>query len=83
MFVELYNIVGRPNVFCSGELRRATENFSSSNLLGEGGYGSVYQHGVHENQTIKLGWPKYGIDQFGQTRNISEDSSLVNKMGLV
>lgn len=37
--------MGRPNVFSYGELRSATENFSSSNLLGEGGYGSVYKVG--------------------------------------
>lgn len=43
MFSELYSIVGRPNVFTYGELRTATENFSSNNLLGEGGYGSVYK----------------------------------------
>jgi hypothetical protein len=43
MFSELYSIVGRPNVFGYGELRTATENFSSNNLLGEGGYGSVYK----------------------------------------
>jgi hypothetical protein len=43
MFAELYSIVGRPNVFSYGELRTATEIFSSSNLLGEGGYGSIYK----------------------------------------
>ena len=43
MFSELYSIVGRPNVFAYGELRTATENFSSNNFLGEGGYGSVYK----------------------------------------
>ena len=43
MFSELYSIVGRHNVFVYGELRTATENFSSANLLGEGGYGSVYK----------------------------------------
>jgi hypothetical protein len=40
---ELYSIVGRPNVFSYSELRSATENFSSSNRLGEGGYGTVYK----------------------------------------
>lgn len=40
---ELYTIVGRPNVFSYSELRSATENFSSSNILGEGGYGSVHK----------------------------------------
>uniref|UniRef100_A0ACD5UVU3 Uncharacterized protein n=1 Tax=Avena sativa TaxID=4498 RepID=A0ACD5UVU3_AVESA len=30
---ELYSIVGRPNVLSYGELRSATENFSSNNLL--------------------------------------------------
>ena len=43
MFAELYSIVGRPNVFSYSELRSATENFSSSNRLGEGGYGAVYK----------------------------------------
>ncbi|PUZ48906.1 hypothetical protein GQ55_7G283400 [Panicum hallii var. hallii] len=42
---ELYSIVGKPNIFSYsyGELRSAADNFSSSNLLGEGGYGSVYK----------------------------------------
>ncbi|CAN6240894.1 unnamed protein product [Urochloa humidicola] len=40
---ELYSIVGRPNVFSYSELRTSTKNFSSMNLLGEGGYGSVYK----------------------------------------
>lgn len=45
MIAELYSIVGKPNVFIYkyGELKIATENFSSNNLLGEGGYGSVYK----------------------------------------
>jgi len=43
MFVELYSIVGRRNVLSYGELRTATENYSSNNLLGEGGYVSVYK----------------------------------------
>lgn len=52
---ELYSIVGRPNVatYTYSELKTATENFSCNNLLGEGGYGSVYKvslfstHGCH------------------------------------
>ena len=45
-YAELYTIVGRPNVFSYSELRSATDNFNSSNLLGEGGYGSVYKVGI-------------------------------------
>ena len=40
---ELYNMVGRPNVFSNAELKLATDNFSSQNILGEGGYGPVYK----------------------------------------
>ncbi|KAG8042849.1 hypothetical protein GUJ93_ZPchr0088g33638 [Zizania palustris] len=40
---ELYNLVGRPNVFSYAELKLATNNFSSQNILGEGGYGPVYK----------------------------------------
>lgn len=42
---ELYNMVGRRNVFSNAELKLATENFGSQNILGEGGYGPVYKVG--------------------------------------
>ncbi|KAJ1272795.1 hypothetical protein BS78_06G228900 [Paspalum vaginatum] len=51
---ELYSIVGRPNVFSYGELRTSTENFSSSNLLGEGGYGSVYKGKLTDGRVVAV-----------------------------
>jgi serine/threonine protein kinase len=51
---ELYSIVGRPNVLSYGELRLATENFSSSNLLGEGGYGSVYKGRLTDGRLVAV-----------------------------
>ncbi|CAM0902809.1 unnamed protein product [Alopecurus aequalis] len=51
---ELYSIVGRPNVFRYSELRSATENFSSSNLLGQGGYGSVYQGKLYDGRFVAV-----------------------------
>ncbi|AQK46199.1 Putative leucine-rich repeat receptor-like protein kinase family protein [Zea mays] len=51
---ELYSIVGRPNVFVYGELRTATENFSSNNLLGEGGYGSVYKGKLADGRVVAV-----------------------------
>ncbi|XP_008663598.1 probable LRR receptor-like serine/threonine-protein kinase At1g56140 isoform X4 [Zea mays] len=53
---ELYNIVRIPNVFCYtyGELRTATENFSSANLLGEGGYGSVYKGKLVDGSVVAI-----------------------------
>ncbi|XP_020403534.1 probable LRR receptor-like serine/threonine-protein kinase At1g56130 isoform X3 [Zea mays] len=51
---ELYSIVGRPNVFTYGELRTSTENFSSNNLLGEGGYGSVYKGKLAEGRVVAV-----------------------------
>ncbi|CAL5025446.1 unnamed protein product [Urochloa decumbens] len=51
---ELYTIVGRPNVFSYSELRSATENFNSSNLLGEGGYGSVYKGKLSDGRVVAV-----------------------------
>ncbi|KAF0899480.1 hypothetical protein E2562_019970 [Oryza meyeriana var. granulata] len=58
---ELYNMVGRPNVFSNAELKLATENFGSQNILGEGGYGPVYKAGIarglsylHEESTVRI-----------------------------
>ncbi|OEL29308.1 putative LRR receptor-like serine/threonine-protein kinase [Dichanthelium oligosanthes] len=51
---ELYTVVGRPNVFSYSELRSATENFCSSNLLGEGGYGSVYKGKLSDGRVVAV-----------------------------
>nr|CAD41886.2 OSJNBa0093O08.5 [Oryza sativa Japonica Group] len=51
---ELYSIVGRPNIFSYGELRSATENFSSSNRLGEGGYGAVYKGKLMDGRIVAV-----------------------------
>uniref|UniRef100_A0A453CQB4 non-specific serine/threonine protein kinase n=1 Tax=Aegilops tauschii subsp. strangulata TaxID=200361 RepID=A0A453CQB4_AEGTS len=51
---ELYTIVGRPNVFSYSELRSATENFDSSNLLGAGGYGSVYKGKLSDGRVVAV-----------------------------
>ncbi|KAM0872972.1 hypothetical protein ACQ4PT_038413 [Festuca glaucescens] len=51
---ELYNIVGRPNVLTYSELRSATENFSSNNLLGQGGYGSVYKGKLTDGRFVAV-----------------------------
>ncbi|KAF2929889.1 hypothetical protein DAI22_05g089500 [Oryza sativa Japonica Group] len=44
---ELYNLVGRPDVFSNSELKLATDNFNSQNIIGEGGYGPVYKTVLH------------------------------------
>uniref|UniRef100_A0A8R7QY82 non-specific serine/threonine protein kinase n=1 Tax=Triticum urartu TaxID=4572 RepID=A0A8R7QY82_TRIUA len=51
---ELYSIVGRPNVLSYGELRSATENFSSNNLLGQGGYGSVFKGKLTDGRFVAV-----------------------------
>ncbi|OEL33424.1 putative LRR receptor-like serine/threonine-protein kinase [Dichanthelium oligosanthes] len=51
---ELYNMVGRPNVFSNAELKLATDNFSSQNILGEGGYGPVYKGKLPDGRVIAV-----------------------------
>ncbi|KAK3121399.1 hypothetical protein QOZ80_8BG0652310 [Eleusine coracana subsp. coracana] len=51
---ELYNMVGRPNVFSNAELKLATDNFSPQNILGEGGYGAVYKGKLPDGRVIAV-----------------------------
>ncbi|KAG8067616.1 hypothetical protein GUJ93_ZPchr0005g14826 [Zizania palustris] len=51
---ELYNLVGRPDVFSYAELKLATNNFSSQNILGEGGYGPVYKGKLPDGRVIAV-----------------------------
>ncbi|KAG8067603.1 hypothetical protein GUJ93_ZPchr0005g14280 [Zizania palustris] len=51
---ELYNLVGRPDVFSYAELKLATNNFSSQNILGEGGYGPVYKGKLPDGKDIAV-----------------------------
>ncbi|KAL5229725.1 hypothetical protein ABZP36_028501 [Zizania latifolia] len=51
---ELYDMVGRPDVFSNAELKLATDNFSSQNVLGEGGYGPVYKGNLPDGRVIAV-----------------------------
>ncbi|KAG8085010.1 hypothetical protein GUJ93_ZPchr0010g7619 [Zizania palustris] len=51
---ELYNLIGRSDVFSSAELKLATDNFSSQNVLGEGGYGPVYKGKLPDGRVIAV-----------------------------
>ena len=42
-YAVLLGMGPRPNTFRYAELRTATENFSATKKLGEGGFGSVYK----------------------------------------
>uniref|UniRef100_A0A0D3FTV1 non-specific serine/threonine protein kinase n=1 Tax=Oryza barthii TaxID=65489 RepID=A0A0D3FTV1_9ORYZ len=51
---ELYCLVGQPDVFNYAELKLATDNFSSQNILGEGGFGPVYKGKLHDKRVIAV-----------------------------
>lgn len=42
-YVDFLGIDARPYTFSYNELRTATDDFSPSNKLGEGGFGPVYK----------------------------------------
>ncbi|KAF3451125.1 hypothetical protein FNV43_RR07215 [Rhamnella rubrinervis] len=44
----------RPNSFSYAELKAATEDFSSSNKLGEGGFGSVYKGTLSDGRVVAV-----------------------------
>jgi len=47
---EFLGIDARPYTFSYGELKTATEDFSSANKLGEGGFGPVFKVSNYINQ---------------------------------
>ncbi|TYI59689.1 hypothetical protein E1A91_D10G054600v1 [Gossypium mustelinum] len=44
----------RPNTFSYAELKAATEDFSPSNKLGEGGYGAVYKGTLSDGRVVAV-----------------------------
>ena len=51
-FAVLLGMDARPYTFSYAELRNATEDFSPSNKLGEGGFGPVYKVGHYPFEQI-------------------------------
>ncbi|XVE51728.1 hypothetical protein DITRI_Ditri02bG0064300 [Diplodiscus trichospermus] len=50
----LLGIGSRPNTFSYSELKAATENFSPSKKLGEGGFGSVYKGTLADGRVVAV-----------------------------
>ncbi|KAL3583930.1 hypothetical protein D5086_014991 [Populus alba] len=53
-YEEFLGIDARPYTFSYGELRTATEDFSSANKLGEGGFGPVYKGKLNDGRVIAV-----------------------------
>ncbi|GLT46236.1 hypothetical protein SLA2020_200070 [Shorea laevis] len=51
---ELLGIGPRPNTFSYAELRAATDDFSPSNKLGEGGFGPVYMGKLSDGRLVAV-----------------------------
>ncbi|KAK1280799.1 putative LRR receptor-like serine/threonine-protein kinase [Acorus gramineus] len=51
---ELLRTGARPDTFSYSELRAATEDFSPSNKLGEGGFGSVYKGKLSDGRLVAV-----------------------------
>ncbi|KAF5781441.1 putative protein kinase RLK-Pelle-DLSV family [Helianthus annuus] len=53
-YEEFLGIDTRPYTFSYGDLRDATDDFSSANKLGEGGFGPVYQGTLDDGRVIAV-----------------------------
>ncbi|XP_078153567.1 putative LRR receptor-like serine/threonine-protein kinase At1g56140 [Carex rostrata] len=51
---DLLEIIDRPNVFSYAELRAATDAFDASNILGKGGYGTVYKGKLSDGRIVAV-----------------------------
>ncbi|XP_078176433.1 putative LRR receptor-like serine/threonine-protein kinase At1g56130 [Carex rostrata] len=51
---DYLSIVDRPDIFSYNELRTATEAFNASNILGEGGYGTVYKGKLSDGRIVAV-----------------------------
>ncbi|PON82620.1 Serine/threonine protein kinase [Trema orientale] len=51
---EILGLGPRPDTFSYAELRAATDDFSSSNKLGEGGYGPVYKGTLADGRVVAV-----------------------------
>lgn len=49
--------------FTYGELALATDDFSSTNLLGQGGFGYVYKGVLHDGKVVAVKQLKFGSGQ--------------------
>lgn len=72
---ELFGIDERPHTFSYSELRNATEDFSSSNKLGEGGFGPVTKGILNDGRVIAVKQLSIKSDQ-GRNQFLAEISTI-------
>ncbi|XP_022932567.1 probable LRR receptor-like serine/threonine-protein kinase At1g56140 isoform X9 [Cucurbita moschata] len=73
--LELFGIDERPHTFSYSELRNATEDFSSSNKLGEGGFGPVTKGILNDGRVIAVKQLSIKSDQ-GRNQFLAEISTI-------
>ncbi|TYJ13433.1 hypothetical protein E1A91_A10G051700v1, partial [Gossypium mustelinum] len=65
----------RPNTFSYAELRAATDDFSPSNKLGEGGYGAVYKGTLSDERVVAVKQLSVASQQ-GKSQFIAEVATI-------
>ncbi|KAI9091092.1 hypothetical protein K1719_028362 [Acacia pycnantha] len=76
----LKSLPGTPREYSFKELKKATNNFSEKNKLGEGGYGIVYKGILQKENNLEVAVKKFCRDAMKGQDDFLAELSIINRL---